>query len=86
MPSFFAHSAYPCRHIMSHAGQEVITVEAPASFTSSMFRFIVSANTSHLPATSMGVPQQFSSLPRVTKSTPAASRSRTLAIPISCST
>ncbi len=49
---------------MSQAGHEVITVSAPLSFTASMFFFIVSAKTSHLPATSIGVAQQLSFSPR----------------------
>ncbi len=49
---------------MSQAGQEVITVSAPAAFTAATFFFSVSAKVSHTPATSIGVPQQFSAVPR----------------------
>src|SRR4030065_278426 len=57
---------------MSQAGQLETTVSAPAALTAAMFFFIVSAKTSHLPATSIGVPQQFSKLPRAVKSGAAA--------------
>ena len=40
-----------------------MTVSAPVSFTAAMFFFIVSAKMSHLPATSIGVPQQLSFSP-----------------------
>ncbi len=71
---------------MLQAGQEVITVPAPAALTAAMFFFMTSTKTSHFPATSIGVPQQFSTLPRMEKSNPAASRRVTAAWPMSCST
>ena len=63
-----------------------MTVSAPASFMLWMFWRSICSKTSHLPATSMGVPQQFSFSPRWENSTPAASMRRTVASPMSFST
>ncbi len=49
---------------MSQAGQLEITVSAPVAFTLAMLVRITSANCSHLPATSIGVAQQSSLVPR----------------------